>query len=132
MDSLADCAVCHNKEPAVRGMCRACYKVSWAKKERVRAYRNRYYATEKWRRRKKDGVLRKRYGLTLVEYEEILAKQDGKCPICASRLAECRPHVDHDHKTGKVRGILCAGCNVKLGVVESPLLPKLIQYLGAN
>jgi hypothetical protein len=56
--------------------------------------------------------LRRRYGIGQAEVDEMLAAQSGKCAIC------CRPnpgHVDHDHATGKVRGLLCFNCNQALG-----------------
>lgn len=60
-----------------------------------------------------------RYGMTEADYQAMLAKQHGKCALCECRLTEAvRPVVDHCHNTGKVRGILCHECNVKLPAVE--------------
>ncbi len=57
----------------------------------------------------RDRYLRRKYGISLEDYNTILAHQGGKCAIC-----RCDPpksgrafHVDHDHKTGRVRGLLC-------------------------
>lgn len=63
------------------------------------------------------------YGITREDYNRMLAEQVGKCAICggdpeggrASRLPVAAFHVDHDHETGKVRGLLCAHCNTGLG-----------------
>jgi hypothetical protein len=77
--------------------------------------------------------MRARYGLTIEEYDAIVAAQDGLCRICRKtpngrwkRLA-----VDHDHSTGRVRGLLCHACNAGLGhfrdSVES--LRAAISYL---
>lgn len=56
------------------------------------------------------------YGMTLEDFKLLLAGQGGKCAVCRKKLARNRhTHVDHDHKTGKVRGILCSGCNLGLG-----------------
>lgn len=56
--------------------------------------------------------LRTRYGIDVVDYQERLDKQQGKCAICQRFMM--RPCVDHDHMTGEVRGILCRECNLAL------------------
>jgi hypothetical protein len=60
---------------------------------------------------------RRRYGVTEPEWQELLAKHDGKCWLCLVRDAQC---VDHDHETGRIRGPLCRGCNMALHYVERP------------
>lgn len=59
-----------------------------------------------------------KYGITAAQYEQMLAEQGGKCAICGTK-EEGRGyewlHVDHDHATGAVRGLLCALCNFGLG-----------------
>ena len=67
--------------------------------------------------------------IPVAEYERLLAQQDSKCGICSRELAP--PHIDHDHKTGKLRGLLCFNCNVGLGhFQDSPeLLAKAMAYL---
>ena len=61
------------------------------------------------KRREKN--LKQRYGITLEQYEQLLVKQEGVCSIC-HRVPRTKPlAVDHDHKTGTVRGLLCLWCN---------------------
>lgn len=74
------------------------------------------------------------YNLLPGEFEALLASQDGKCAIC--RLDTWpgkynKPHVDHDHETNRVRGILCHSCNVALGNFHDriDLLEAAIAYL---
>lgn len=55
-----------------------------------------------------------RYGITIDDYDALHAMQDGKCAIC-ERSSRRRLHVDHDHVTGLVRGLLCNSCNLALG-----------------
>ena len=61
------------------------------------------------------------YGLTQTRYEKMLAEQDNKCAICKTSFATLSSrsvHVDHDHKTGKVRGVLCSMCNSGLSYLD--------------
>ncbi len=76
------------------------------------------------------------YGLTLEQYNEILREQGLGCAICKSGNSDMKGkgylfRVDHDHNTGKIRGLLCHNCNVALGLMkDSPaLLRKAAQYL---
>jgi hypothetical protein len=56
--------------------------------------------------------LKRRYGIGAVDVEELIRQQGGVCPICDKPGPE---HVDHDHVTGRIRGILCFNCNGGLG-----------------
>lgn len=70
------------------------------------------------------------YKLTLKDYEIMLVKQDNRCAIC-NRISESVLHVDHDHESGKIRGLLCGSCNRGLGSLGDSieLLEKAISYL---
>lgn len=63
----------------------------------------------------------KLYGLSNADYEKLLQLQHFRCGICGIHQTEVYHTlaVDHDHKTGKVRGLLCTTCNVRLGVLEN-------------
>lgn len=52
-----------------------------------------------------------RTGIDLAEYERLLAAQGGHCALCPNEPRTRRLHVDHDHRTGEVRGLLCYSCN---------------------
>ena len=56
-------------------------------------------------------MIEKTYGLTSSEYEALFAAQGGRCAICRARPKSKRLAVDHDHKSGAVRGLLCSRCN---------------------
>ena len=59
----------------------------------------------------------KKYGITLDDYEALSAAQDNRCLICGD--AETGGlHVDHDHRTGRVRGLLCGRCNKAIGLFD--------------
>jgi hypothetical protein len=104
-------------------------------KYRPDGFRNRCKACEKIRSKKwstynphkrKIINLRNKYGLTLTQFEEIKQQQNGKCMICNDILDNgSKTHVDHCHKTGKVRGVLCVQCNHGLGKFKDSI--KILQ-----
>jgi hypothetical protein len=65
-----------------------------------------------------DCDLRRVYGITLDEYKLLLQSQGGVCAICSVAPERIRLSVDHDHETGKVRGLLCHKCNLGLGYFQ--------------
>lgn len=73
------------------------------------------------------------YGITSEQYDEIFINQNGVCAICGGPPVGNRKSlsVDHDHTTGKIRGLLCNKCNSALGMIgDSPLHAKaLMEYL---
>lgn len=83
--------------------------------------------------------IKKKYGLDMEEYKEILKKQDNKCAACFRSFEEVRPCVDHDHTCcpgqetcgGCLREILCINCNTALGQVNDSIehLEFLINYV---
>lgn len=70
---------------------------------------------------KRDIDYRRRYGITLVEYDVMLAGQDGNCALCGEPPKKIRLSVDHDHDTGAIRQLLCTRCNVALAHLENPV-----------
>jgi hypothetical protein len=82
----------------------------------------------------RDSHLRNRYGITEIEYHAMLEKQGYKCKVCGQEHKESRYGriiVDHDHETGKIRGLLCQPCNMTLGTSKDNIetLKGLIKYL---
>ena len=74
--------------------------------------------------------LRRRYGITTTDYAHQLRLQGGRCAICRS-LPASPLHVDHDHDTAALRGLLCTACNVGLGQFHDDveLLDAAATYL---
>jgi hypothetical protein len=70
-----------------------------------------------------------KHGLSLEDYERILSAQGGRCAICRSERIDLR--IDHDHVGGRVRGILCNGCNTGIGMFSENIdaLANAIAYL---
>jgi hypothetical protein len=75
--------------------------------------------------------LKRKYGLSLEQYEAILAQQGGGCGICGRPPSgRISLHVDHDHRSGRIRGLLCFVCNSSLGEFDDPdLLQAALRYV---
>lgn len=110
-------------------------------RDKLRKYDRQRYAenrlarikkTREYRRlhpqRVKNTRLKTKYGLTLVQYQTMCRKQRGCCAICSKKTKLC---VDHNYKTGVVRGLLCCQCNSFIGRVceRKVVLRKAIRYL---
>lgn len=86
------------------------------------------------RRRQRRTNLKRLYGISEHDYDEMLREQDGKCASCRSadpRHNSGRFVVDHDHRTGEIRGLLCGPCNIILGLAQDDVavLAAAITYL---
>jgi hypothetical protein len=95
--------------------------------ERVKQWRQ----TPKGQENRKRYVLHKTYGITLEDWNQMLSTQKGCCAICERPFEGLRqpPFVDHDHTTGRVRGLLCPVCNQFLGLIkDNP--QALLNYLN--
>jgi hypothetical protein len=117
--------------------CKDCIKGRRKKqKEYDKAYWQRYAGKniEKLKVRDVEYNLKRKFGITLQDYEALLLKQNGKCATCdkirssnGKKLA-----VDHCHKTGRIRGLLCNECNTSLGLIKEDIqtLQNLIAYIN--
>jgi len=96
------------------------YRRKYKQSKRGKAARIKYRQSGKGKITKRGEHLKSKYNITLEEYDKIFQEQDDCCAICGVHQSELyrRIDVDHDHKTGKVRGLLCTRCNGKLSVVE--------------
>ena len=78
-------------------------------------------------------LLKRNYNITLEEYNELFNKQNGCCAICGRHQSDLKNKlgVDHNHETGKVRGLLCNQCNLSLGNIKDDIkiLYNMINYL---
>ncbi len=106
----------------LRGNCKKCEK----------EYNNSWYSEGRWR----DYKLRITYGITEEELLDLLKAQNYKCAICEKILSypNKNTHVDHDHTSGKVRGVLCHTCNTGLGKLGDSIesLTRALNYLKEN
>lgn len=160
----ANCSMCGKTKPEdefyrrsdgrPRSYCKACYSIhnrqqrkahkaardeydrqrgsGW---ERHPENREKYAPTD---RQAHDKYLQRTYGITIEDFDAMLSKQDGTCAICDGRNSDSarnrRMTVDHDHETGKVRGLLCFTCNTSIGKLGDTYeaLQKAADYLKGN
>lgn len=75
----------------------------------------------------------RKYGITLEDQRRMQEAQDHKCKICCEIITEKNLHVDHCHKTGRIRGLLCRRCNRAIGLLKDDptVLYSAIGYLEA-
>ncbi len=140
-----------------RHKCKKCYweirrKWSARNRDRIRLTKKREYEKnrDKYLEYMRSDVRRKRhfawklskhFGISVEQYEEFMRRQAGCCAICLQPPDEAkghknkpRLHVDHDHKTGRVRGLLCNSCNAGLGYFRDDieLLLSAADYLSRS
>ena len=102
-------------------------------RERIRQYAYDHYHNGPGKDQHRNKHLKRNHGITILEREAMLEQQGGRCAICGTdKFDRNGPCVDHDHTTGRIRGILCINCNNALGLIkDSALIAKqIIAYLG--
>jgi hypothetical protein len=88
---------------------------------------------EEWSRAKRSAHLKRKYGITIEEFERISKDQGDRCKTCLRGTDEIWLCVDHCHTSGKIRGLLCNTCNSALGGVNDNVetLENMIEYLNS-
>jgi len=88
--------------------------------------------------RGREGHLNRKYGISQSDYDDLLDAQGGGCAFCGKSAGDQKRyksylHVDHDHKTGRVRGLLCDQCNLALGRLGDSVdrIRSILSYLEA-
>lgn len=125
------------KKYFAKGFCKIHY---WRERRQIlktipeqKKKRNEY--NKKWENKnksKRQGYRRKSlYGITQKEYENMFLLQSGRCAICDKCV---KLLVDHDHKTGKIRGLLCIKCNSAISFLDESLeiLNRALEYIKKN
>lgn len=113
--------------------CKSCYSI------KRKARYQRKDVKDKERQHFLRSYFKRAYGITYEQYQDLLIKQNGCCAICKKKESRINPKskdvqqlsVDHCHKTGKIRGLLCSRCNLLLGRIDDDilLLEAFIDYL---
>jgi hypothetical protein len=118
------------------------YKKQWARenREKMNASQRKYWQKNREKllqqarlRRQTKGDpqrIKREYGLSKEEFDKMIHDQNNRCAICGNTSIR-RLDVDHDHVTGKVRGLLCGRCNKGIGLFDDnkELFGKVILYL---
>jgi 5-methylcytosine-specific restriction endonuclease McrA len=94
-------------------------------------YRQRH--PERFKIAKKKAHIKMTYGLTVEQYQDMFLRQQGLCGICRAEFTEeNNMHIDHNHQTGQVRGLLCRDCNFGIGFLrdDPKRLMDAIFYLS--
>ena len=103
-----------------------------ANPERVRASRKQRNARPEVKRLQRDAYYQRTYGISADVFDRLLQEQNGCCAICCARPTDiAQMHLDHDHRNGQLRGLLCFNCNQGLGQFrdDPSLLLRAIVYL---
>ena len=155
MITCSKCQKSKNESEFYSGMkrCKSCHKMTcngWAKRnpEKVKASQDKWsskpenkkkqvIAARRWQLNNVERVklnkrrlhIKKTYGISLEEYDRLATLQNNCCKIC-NKYQDIL-HVDHDHVTGEVRGLLCLNCNTGLGLFSDSVetLNNAISYL---
>jgi hypothetical protein len=111
-------ATCHpDRQHLAKGFCKPCYKKD-------------YDVTHNSNRRI---YILNAYGLTLEQHDALLKQQKGHCRFCdATSAGRKRLHIDHDHLTGRVRGLVCAKHHIMITIIENhrDILKDVMAYLA--
>ena len=147
MQPTRKCNFCHvektvesflkdNRRGTVGWRCKECRRDKAREWRKSRPdYEKQRYELDKMKKR--EGHLLRKYGNTSNDYNEMLASQGGCCAICRKNRPGGRSekfNMDHCHKTGKIRGLLCMNCNRMLGhALDTPeILEAGADYLNAQ
>lgn len=119
---IAEFGIQNNTPDGRRYHCKACHRLR---------RQNRQLSDPLYSKRKS---IWSKYRIRYDQYEELLLKQGGKCPICGSDGTDCGKGtlvVDHDHENGGVRGLLCDRCNTGIGLLkeDEQIFLRAIEYL---
>ena len=112
----------------------ATFRTTDTYKENQKEYQMRSGQLKKYYQENKDNWAKsnlKKYNLTVDQYNEMLYNQNNSCYICGTEANGKKLAVDHNHKTGDNRKLLCSKCNTSLGLLgeDTSIMKKMIQYV---
>jgi hypothetical protein len=108
--------------------------LKYGRTKKGKEYKKEYFNKNKERIR--NNTLKNKFSITLVQYNEMFEKQGGLCAICKQKQEQISLRyknlaVDHNHKTGKIRGLLCSKCNKAIGLLNDDfsIVEAALNYL---
>ena len=110
----------------------------WRNRQKIRDAQRAKAKDPEVQRKARAYQLKRKFDLDATEYERLLGLQEGRCAICGENETGRKDRfvfsVDHDHKTGKIRGLLCRGCNTGIGNLrdDPEILLRAAEYLRKN
>ena len=150
---MKKCSKCHKIYPAtpeyfsrnksrkdnLACWCKECYK-RYKQSDKGKATLKKYRQTEESKQSRRNSDYKYNYGITLAEYDQMFEQQNSCCAICGQPeivkfKGKIKPlSVDHNHKTGKIRGLLCVRCNLILRDAKDNILTLhyAMEYLKKN
>lgn len=114
--------------------CKSCVSI-YTKTDKQRRF-DRERGKQSFRKRQQfTGMLKFSFNITFEIFSKMIIDQSGLCKSCGNKLINKKePHIDHDHKSNNIRGLLCGGCNVALGYLRESAdkCYKLGKYIEEN
>jgi len=123
----------------LQGWCRICFNAARRQWRAANPGKSRAGDRRRWKTNPairchtcRKSQLRKKYSMSMEDYESLFKMQNGKCAICGHPPNRRRLGVDHDHNTGAIRGLLCSKCNAGIGSLDDDpqRLQAAIDYLA--
>ena len=120
------------------GKCKTCakqYSAKWAAQNPKAGKSWRAKNPDRKRLHDRSSKLKALYGINVDQYDKMVYDQGGRCLVCKeiplSKKGKVGLHVDHDHLSGRIRGLLCHGCNVALGHLKEneDIVRNLLSYI---
>lgn len=127
-DALRKLPPCRHSKTATSGPCKNCYTKIWKRNNPLHKNKQRSW------------TLQQKYGISIEQWNAMFDRQNGLCPICEKPLykpdnaaGRRAAAVDHDHKTGRVRGLTCSNCN-RYAIAKNTLetAKRLVTYLASE
>lgn len=125
------------KNGRIRNQCKKCRNIlvrKWQKnnKDKIKIATKRYYENNK--NKVLFSAIERKYGITEVQYKEMMNNQKGVCFTCGETNGKKKLVVDHCHNTSKIRGLLCDSCNRSIGLLRENVntLNNIINYLSIS